>query len=100
MSLLNDKITQRKLEINITHDSHTLFLAPTNATVDVINNHVLDVLFGTQIPLMVVTNELHSQMPIYHKMTVIITENRSVNKSLFLLAIYTENISLYFSVIR
>ena len=38
-----------------------MFFGPTSATVNVINNHVLDVLLATQIPFMVVTNGLHSQ---------------------------------------
>ena len=78
VSLSNDDITREKVETNITYNPHTTFLAPTNATVDVINNHVLNVLFSTQIPLIVVTNGLHSQMPVYRNMTVIITENRLV----------------------
>ena len=89
VSLSNGDITREKVEINITFNSHTIFLVPTNATVDVMNNHVLNVLFSTQITLIVVTNGLHSQMPVYRSMTVIITENRLVNKLLFLLVIYT-----------
>ena len=81
VSLSNDNITQERVEINISYNPHTTFLVRTNATVDVINNHVLDVLFGTQIPLMVVTNGLHLQMPVYRNMTVIIMENRLVKQA-------------------
>ena len=74
-----------------------MFLATTNATDDVINNYVLEVLFGTQSPLMVVTKGLHSQMPLYRHMSVIMTENRSVK--LLLSVIYIQNMSLYFPLI-
>ena len=98
VSLSNDHITREKVEINITHNPHTIFLATTNPTVDVFNNYVLEVLFGTQSPLMVVTKGLHSQMPLYCHMSVIMTENRSVNK-LLLSVIYIQNMSLYFPLI-
>ena len=71
-------ITREKVETCITNNPNTIFLAPTNATVDIINNHVLDVLLESHIPLTVVTNGLQSQMPVYRNMTVIITENRYV----------------------
>ena len=60
-------------EKNLTH-----VLPPTNATVDIINNHVLDVLFQTHIPLTIVTNGLQSQMPVYCHTTAIIMEKRYI----------------------
>ena len=78
VSLSNDDITREKVETCITNNPSTILLAPTNATVDIINNHVLDVLLESHIPLTVVTNGLQSQMPLYRNMTVIITENRYV----------------------
>ena len=76
VSLSNDEITQQKVERNILTNLHTTFLAPTNSTVDKINNFVIDTLFRDNLPLMVVTNGLQNQMPIHKNMAVVITENR------------------------
>ena len=78
VSLSNDDITQEKVETCITNNPNTIVLIPTNATVDIINNHVFDVSFESHTPLMVVTNEFQSQMSVYHNMTIIITKNRYV----------------------
>ena len=66
VSLSNDDITREKVETYITNNPNTIFLTPTNATVDIINNHVFDVLFESHTPLTVVTNKFQSQMSVYH----------------------------------
>ena len=69
-------MTEDKVKVNILANPHTLFLAPTNRTVEQINQHVIDILFAKYKVLRYVTNGLHSTMPIYENVTVIITENR------------------------
>ena len=76
VSLSNEHITQEKVKTNILTNLHTIFLAPTNSTVDIINNFVINLLFRDQTPFMVITNGLQNQMPIHRNMTVVITENR------------------------
>ena len=76
VSLSNDDITEEKVKTNILANPHTIFLAPTNSTVDIINNFVINVLFRDQRPLMIITNGLQNHMPIHRHMTVVITENR------------------------
>ena len=76
VSLSNDHITQEKVKTNILTNLHTIFLVPTNSTVDIINNFVINLLFRHQTPFMVITNGLQNQMPIHRNMTVVITENR------------------------
>ena len=49
----NHEITQEKVKTNILRNPHTIFLAPTNSTVDKVNNFVINVLFRDQTPLMV-----------------------------------------------
>ena len=86
VSLSNDEITQEKVERNIFTNPHTTFLAPTNSTVDKINNFVIHSLFPDKLPLLIVTNGLQNQMPIHRNMTVVITENRY---SVFMLSFVT-----------
>ena len=74
--LSNEHITQEKVKTNILTNLHTIFLAPTNSTVDIINNLVINLLFRDQTPFMVITNGLQNQMPIHRNMGVVITENR------------------------
>ena len=76
VSLSNDDITEEKVKTNIFANPHTIFLAPTNSTVDIINNFVINVLFRDQRPLMIITNGLQNHMLIHRNMTVVITENR------------------------
>ena len=76
VSLSNDEITEEKVKTNILPNPHKIFLAPTNSTVHMINNFVINVLFRDQTPLMVITNGLQNQMPIHRNTTVVITENR------------------------
>ena len=76
VSLSNDDITEEKVKTNIFANPHTIFLAPTNSNVDIINNFVINVLFRDQRPLMIITNGLQNHMPIHRNMTVVITENR------------------------
>ena len=71
VSLSNDDITKEKVKTNILMNPHTIFLPPANSTVDIIYNFVIDVLFRDHRPLMIITNALQNQMPIYRK-----TENR------------------------
>ena len=66
------------METNILTNPHTVFLAPTNSTVNIIKNIVIDVLFGNQMPLMTKTNGLQHQMTVYRNVTVITWENRYV----------------------
>ena len=76
VSLSNDYITEEKVKRNIFANPHTIFLAPSNSTVDIINNFVINVLFRDQRPLMIITNGLQNHMPIHRHMTLVITENR------------------------
>ena len=76
VSLSDDFVTEEKVKVNILANPGTIFLAPTNATVERINQYVIDILFAKDKVLRYVTNGLHSTMPIYQNMTVIITENR------------------------
>ena len=76
VSFSNDEITPEKVQTNIFTNPHTTFLAPTNSTVDKINNFVINTLFRDHLPLMVITNGLQNQMPIHKNMTAVITENR------------------------
>ena len=54
----------------------TLFLTPSNSTVETINNYVTTILFETHPPIAEIINAFKSPMKIYKNMTVIITENR------------------------
>ena len=54
----------------------TLFLAPSNSTVEAINNYVTNILFKRHTPIAEIINAFKSSMKIYKDMTVIITENR------------------------
>ena len=45
LSLSNDFITAEKTRSNINTNPHTLFVAPTNTTVNLINQHVIETLF-------------------------------------------------------
>ena len=54
----------------------TLFLAPSNSTVETINNYVINILFERHQPIAEIINAFKSSMKIYKNMTVIITENR------------------------
>ena len=88
VSLSNDNITEEKVKINIFANPHTIFLAPTNLTVDIINNFAINVLFRDQRPLMVITNGLQNPMPIHRYMTVVITENRYSLSTFYFLSHY------------
>ena len=74
--LSNDIITIEKVRINIVTNPHTLFLAPSNSTVDTINKYVTEVLFENHTPIAEVINSLKVPMKLYKHMTVIIVENR------------------------
>ena len=76
VSLYDDHITEEKVRVNILANPHTLFLTPTNSTVEKINEYVINTLFGNQNVMRYVINGLHVPMPIYKNMTAIITENR------------------------
>ena len=76
VSLHDDNVTEEKVRLNILANPHTLFLTPTNSTVEKINEYVINTLFGNQNVMRYVINGLHVPMPIYKNMTVIITENR------------------------
>ena len=76
VSLYDDNITEEKVRVNILANPHTLFLTPTNSTVEKINEYVINTLFQNQNVMRYVINGLHLPMPIYKNMTVIITENR------------------------
>ena len=54
----------------------TLFLVPSNSTVETINNYVINILFERHQPIAEIINAFKSSMKIYKNMTVIITENR------------------------
>ena len=76
VSLSNDSITKDKVRVNIETNPHTLFLAPSNSTVETINKYVTEVLFQKHLPLAEIMNSFKVPMKIYRHMTVIITENR------------------------
>ena len=69
-------VTEEKFKVNLLTNPHTLFLAPTNATVERINKYAFNTLFGNENAIQYVINGLHIPMAIYKNMTVIITENR------------------------
>ena len=55
---------------------HTIFLAPSNSTVQIINDFVAQILFAKYPTIAKVINAFKSPMKMYKGMTVIITENR------------------------
>ena len=73
--LSNDIITIEKVRINIVTNPHTLFLVPSNTTVDTINKYVTEVLFENHSPIAEVINSLKVPMKLYKHMTVITVEN-------------------------
>ena len=74
--LSNSNITKEKVEINVIANANTIFLAPTNSTVNHVSNFVIDVLFNNHAPLMTIINGLQHQMMTQRNKTVIITESR------------------------
>ena len=66
--LSNGNITKEKVEINVIGNPHTLFLAPINSTVNIVNNLIIDV-FNNHMPLMTIINGLQQQMAIYRNMS-------------------------------
>ena len=76
VSLATDDISADKIRINVHANSNTLFLAPTNTTVNVIKQHVIDTLFEKETHIGEVANALMLPMKIYKNMTVAIAENR------------------------
>ena len=76
MSLHDENVTEEKVRVKILVNPHTLFLTPTNNTVEKINEYVINTLFGNQNGMWYLINGLHVPMPICKNMTVIITENR------------------------
>ena len=76
VSLSNDSITKDKVRVNIEAKPHTLFLAPSNSTVETINKYVTEILFEKHPPIAEVINSFRVPMKIYRHMTVIIMENR------------------------
>ena len=69
VSLSSDSITKEKIEINVIANPNTIFLAPTNSTVNNVNNFVIDVLFSNHTPLMTITNGLQRPMMVYRNMS-------------------------------
>ena len=63
---------------------HTIFLAPTNATVQKINQYVIEPLFEKEPVIRYIINGFQTPMSIYKNMTVIVTENRYFPCSIFL----------------
>ena len=55
----------------------TLFLAPSNSTLETINNYVTNILFERHASIAEVIKALKSPVKIYKDMTVIITGNRN-----------------------
>ena len=58
------------------NNPHTIFLAPPNATIDIINAFIVEVLFSNQTPLAIIVNSQQKDMLIYRNMSVVITKNR------------------------
>ena len=69
VSLNDDTVTEEKVKVNILANPHTLFLAPTNATVERINEFVFNNLFGNENVMLYVINGLHTPVAIYKNMT-------------------------------
>ena len=78
VSLSNTNISIEKVKINIMTNPNTTFLEPTNATVDIINAFIVELLFSNQTPLMTIKNSQQKQMLIYRNMSLVITENRYI----------------------
>lgn len=76
VSLSNDNISIEKVQINLMNNPHTIFLAPANATIDIINAFIVEVLFSNQTPLTIIVNSQQKDMLIYRNMSVVITKNR------------------------
>ena len=72
--LCNDITTIDKVPVNIMANSHTLFLAPSNSTVQAINDFVTHI--EKHAIIAKVINAFKSPVNIYKDMTVIITKNR------------------------
>ena len=58
------------------NNPHTTFLAPASATVNIINDFIMKVLFSNQTPMTTILNYQKEEMAIYRNMSVVITENR------------------------
>ena len=97
VSLNDDTVTEEKVKVNIRANPHTLFLAPTNATVERINEFLFNNLFGNENVMLYVINGLHTPMAIYKNMTVIITENRYF---LFSHCTFLSNVSILYLKIK
>ena len=79
MSLHDDALTEEKVRVNILVNPHTLFLAPTSATVEKIYEYVaptsatvekiyeyvLNTLFAKEDVIRYIINGHHIPMPIY-----------------------------------
>ena len=76
--LTNDNITRENVATNLNENPHTTFLCPTNATVDIINSHAIDILFAKDQLIRYVVNGFKTPMPIYENMTIAVTENRYI----------------------
>ena len=76
VSLSNDSITKDKVRVSIEANPHTLFLAPSNSTIETIKKYVTEILFEKHPPIAEVINSFREPMKIYRHMTVIIMENR------------------------
>ena len=74
VSLTNDMIINDKIRINILANTHTLFLAPSNSTVAIINQRVIEILFANHTRIAQVIHGVHVSMDIYRNMIVVITE--------------------------
>ena len=65
VSLHGDTVTEEKVRMNILANPHTLFLAPTNATVEKIHEYVINTLFTKGDVIRYIVNGHHIPMPIY-----------------------------------
>ena len=94
-------ITIEKVCVKILANSQTLFLAPSNSTIEAINKYVTEVLLEKHSPIVELINGFSVPMKIYKHMTVIIMENRynffsKFTSSQFLLFTFLTNIDRYF----
>ena len=96
LSLHDDLLTKDNVEANIVANPHTIFLAPVNATVQKINQYVIEPLFKKEPVLRYNINGLQTPMLIYKNMTVIVMEISYFPSSLF---VYFINGLIYYPLV-
>ena len=75
-SVSNNNTSREKVAVNLHENPHTTFLCPSNATVDIINSHAINILFAKDQPTRYVVCALKTPMPIHKNMTIVVIVNR------------------------